>query len=202
MENIRISIIIVVHDQAEILSKNLPGFLSVAKEADAEVIVVDDMSTDTTPDVLKQLRGEYDNLYTACLPQSVIINPSRMRLALTVGVKATRGEYIVIADITRPPVSTEWLTELADGEVAAVFTNRKRDEVKHLVGTHVEDLFPMVLKAERKGGQGHRGRWLKFRRGLYDAVSVKRGHAFDLVKQFDQKASGWKLVGLRLGQWI
>ena len=202
MNHIRISLIIVVHDQAEVLSQNLPQFLSIAKETEAEVIVVDDMSTDTTSDVLKQLRGEYDNLYTTFLPQSVIINPSRMRLALTVGVKAARGEYIAIADINRPPISASWLADLANGEATAVFCNRKRTEVKHLIATDVADLKSMVLKAERKGGRGRRGRWQKFRRGLYEAVSVRREHAFDLVKLFDQKVGRWELFGLRLKQWI
>lgn len=202
MENIRISIVLVVHDQAQVLEQNLPQFLGVAEEADAQVIVVDDMSTDDTPDVLQRMRAENDRLYTTFLPKSVIINPSRMRLALSVGAKAAKGDYIVLADIKRPPVSSEWLTGLSDGEVAAVFSRRKGNSVFHIVATDIEDLRSMILKAERKSGKGHRGRWMKKRRGLYDAISVRRERVFDVIKYFDQPIRGQQLAGLRLRVWL
>lgn len=191
-----------VHDQAELLEKNLPLFLDVAGEAGAQVIVVDDMSADKTPDVLKRMQAEHQNLYTTFLPQSVIINPSRLRLALSVGVKAAKGRYIVFADINRPPISGEWLTGLADGEAAVVYTSRKNDAVTHVVATELEDLRSLVMKTERKGEHGHRGHWMKQRRGLYDAFAVKRERAFDAVNYFDQRVHGWKLAGLRLSTWL
>ena len=79
MEQKKFSIIIAVHDLAGMLEANLPAFLTVAREANAEVIVVDDMSTDDTPDVLKRMKVENsDVLYSTFLPRSVIINPSQI----------------------------------------------------------------------------------------------------------------------------
>ncbi|MBQ2209725.1 MAG: glycosyltransferase [Prevotella sp.] len=201
-ETENITVVMAVHDQADQLEKNLPLFLDVAGEAGAQVIVVDDMSVDDTPDVLKRMRAEHQNLYTTFLPQSVIINPSRLRLALSVGVKAAKGRYVVFADINRPPVSGEWLTGLADGEAAVVYSNRKKDAVTHVVASELEDLRSLVMKTERKGGRGHRGRWMKQRRGVYDALAVKRERAFDAVNYFDQRVRGWKLAGLRLSTWL
>lgn len=201
MESLRISIVIVVHDQADLLEQNLPQFIETAGQVDAEVIVVDDMSSDSTPDILQRMRKEHERLYTTFLPESVIINPSRIRLALSVGVKAARGQRIVIGDISRPPVSTEWVTGMDDGEVAVVFTSRK-EEITHLVASDLNDLRAMIIKAERKGGRGHQGKWQKQHRGLYDAVAIRQQKAFELVKLFDLPVSRWQLLGLRLRTWF
>jgi len=201
-EDTTISIILVVHDQADMLTTNLPQFLTTAQEAGAQVIVVDDMSADDTPDVLQRMKRDYDNLYTTFLPQSVIINPSRLRLAMSIGIKAAKGDYLVFADIQRPPVSVEWLTGLADGEASVVYTNHQRETVTHVVATDIDDFSALLLKAERKSGRGHRGSRFKKMRGLYDAFAVRRERAFDAVKYFDQPVSGGQLMGLRLRVWL
>ena len=54
-ETTEISIILVVHDQAGLLRENLPSFLNIDTKRPYNVIVVDDQSTDDTPDVLKLL---------------------------------------------------------------------------------------------------------------------------------------------------
>ena len=98
------SIVLAVHNAADKLEQNLPAFLDTAKEVGAKVIVVDDMSSDDTPDVLTRLKADHaDVLYTTFLPESVIINPSRMRLALSIGAKASKTPYIILASIERPP---------------------------------------------------------------------------------------------------
>lgn len=202
MEQKKFSIIIAAHDQAGLLEANLPAFLSVAREANGEVIVVDDMSTDDTPDVLKRLKVENsDVLYSTFLPKSVVINPSRLRLALNIGAKAAKSDCIVLADIQRPPVSTEWLTGLGESESALVYVNRKGD-VFHVLASDLSDLRTIVLKAERKSGKGHRGKWMKRRRGLYDALAVKKAYVYDSINLFDQKLSAGQLLMMRLKVWF
>ena len=203
MEHTKISIIIAAHDQARDLEANLPTFLTTAREAGAEVIVVDDMSTDETPNILKRMKTENaDVLYTTFLPKSVVMNPSRLRLALTIGAKAAKNDHIVLADINRPPISLEWLTGLAESAAALVFSSRKGDTVEHVLATSLDDLHATILKAERKSGHGHRGKWKKRRRGLYDALSVKKEHVYDAIYLFDQDIRGFRLWGLRLKTWL
>lgn len=203
LEHTSTSIIIAVHDRAEALEKNLPLFITTAREAGAQVIVVDDMSSDDTPDVLKRMLTEHaDVLYTTFLPRSVVPNPSRLRLALSVGTKASKATHIVLADINRPPCSAEWLKELTESPAALVYTNRKNDDVVHVQATDLDDLSNIILKAERKSGRGHKGKFMKRRRGLYDAVGVERQHVFEAIHLFDQPVGFWKLTGLRLKVWL
>jgi glycosyltransferase involved in cell wall biosynthesis len=190
----------VVHNQGEMLEHNLPLFLSQPCQTTYEVIVVDDTSTDNTSDVLKQLKEEYPNLYTTFMPVSVP-NPSRLRLAMTVGIKAAKGEWIVLANIQRPPTSPEWIDGLIDNdaETVLVYSGRKHPEiVRHQTWEQLEEAKPLLRKAERRSSRGHYGKWQKIRRGLYDAVSVRKDCIFDAVRYFDQIIRGRRLIGLRL----
>ena len=197
-----ISIVLTVHDQAGALEQHLPKFLTLPYEGEYEVIVVDDMSADDTPDVLKRMKADYPRLYTTFLPSSVIVNPSRKRLALSVGAKAAHHDYIVLADIHRPPVNADWLAGLADGVASMVFCNRKRDKVTHVVATELDDLRHIIMKAERRSFKDYWGKWFWKRRGLYDAVCVRKEYVFDAIRLYDQRIRGFRLLGLRLRVWL
>lgn len=192
------SIILAVHNEANKLEQNLPAFLETATEAGAQVIVVDDMSSDDTPDLLTRMKAEHpDVLYTTFLPESVIINPSRLRLAYSIGAKAAKTPYVILANINRPPRNVGWLYGMAENEASLVYSLKKGNQVVHVSTTDVEELRPAILKAERQTGRGHRGRCLKMRRGLYDAVCVHRDHVFDVINMFDRPVGFVKLWRLR-----
>lgn len=197
-----VSIVMTVHDQAEALEQNLPAFLTLPYEGQYEVIVVDNMSTDDTPDVLKRLKAEYPKLYSTFLPNSVVVNPSRQRLALSVGAKAAHHDHIILADIRRTPINVDWVAGLTEGEAALVYSNRKRDRVTHVVATDLDDLKSIIRKAERHSFRDYWGTWLRKQRGLFDAVGVRKEHVFDAIRLYDQRIRGLRLLGLRLRVWM
>lgn len=109
--DIGISIVVACHDNASELERNLPLLLQ-QQYTNFEVIVVDESSTDDTDDVLKQLKAKYANLYTTFIPESSHYL-SRRKLALTVGVKAAKFEWIVFVDADSRPSDQMWLSQMA-----------------------------------------------------------------------------------------
>lgn len=201
----KISVVMSVRDEAEALEKNLPLFLTQQSKRAVEVIIVDDDSTDDTPNVLKRMKATYPNLYTTFIPKSPP-NPWRRRLALTIGAKAAKGDWVVLADIGRPPRTETSLENMADAaeemnsEVLIAFTSRKSSDsnIRYQSWDDIDEASTLLRKAERRGGNGHRGRWLKMRRGIYDAIAVPREHVHDALRYFDEQLRGFRLMGLRM----
>ncbi len=199
-EKPKYSIIMAVHDQSEILERNLPKFLTQQGDIPYEVIVVDDSSTDETPDVLKRIRSECPHLYSTFLPFSEVPVPSRLRLALSVGVKASHGQWVLFADINRPPLDDDWLQLLSShidqrSDVSLAYNNKTKTIQSF---DSLEEAEPFIRKAERNSGRGHNGRILPYLRGLYSVMMVRTQHAFNAIKLFDQPVKGGELVGMRL----
>ena len=191
------TVVVAVHDQADDIEQNLPALLTQQYQGDYNVVVVDESSTDGTADVLKKLKADYPHLYTTFLPKSVP-NRSRLQLALNIGVKAALSDRIVFADITRPPLVSEWLTGLTEGTVTAVYCRLKHGtpQVTHQLFDDMEEAANTLLKAERRDGDGHRGRWFRMRRGMYDAIAVNKALTLDAIKLFDQRLTVGKKMQL------
>ena len=107
-----LSIIITAHDQGAELERNLPVLLSQAYKPGFEVIVVDESSTDNTDDVLTRLKSQYPNLYTTFIPSSSHYL-SRRKLAITVGIKAAKNEWLILTDACCRPEHENWLDIIA-----------------------------------------------------------------------------------------
>ena len=197
-EKPKISVIITVQDQAQALEKNLPIFLTQQGEVEYEVIVVNDSSADDTTNVLKRMKTEYPHLYTTFLPFSKVPYPSRSRLALTIGAKAAHGAWIVLADITRPPLTDSWLSTLVgylDNHSEVVLEYHNKTNIIQLFDT-LDEATPYILKAERNSTHSHKRRLFLFHRGIYSTIMVKTSRVHDTIKLFDQKINVFKLASL------
>lgn len=199
-EKPKISVIIAVQDQARDLEQNLPIFLSQQGEEEYEVIVVNDSSVDDSADVLDRMKAEYPNLYTTFLPFSKVPYPSRLRLALTIGAKAARGEWIVLANITRPPLSETWIFTLVgniDNSAEVILDYHNKTNIIQSFNT-LEEAAPYIIKAERKSRYGHHGHLFLFRRGLYSTMMVKASRIHDAISLFDLHIGSCQLASLRM----
>ncbi|NPD91386.1 glycosyltransferase [Xylanibacter muris] len=107
------SVVMSVHDNCAEIRKNLPLILSQQYNGEFEVIVVDESSTDDTGDILKQLKSEYPNLYVTFIPASSHYL-SRRKLALTLGIKAAKHEWIILTDADCRPAGNMWLESIAE----------------------------------------------------------------------------------------
>lgn len=102
-----ISIIFTPHNNAEELERNLITYLNQDYPVPFEIIVVASKEDTQTEDILKRYKDRR-GLYTTFIPESSRYM-SRKKLAITLGVKAAKNEWLMIADIASSPSSDQWL---------------------------------------------------------------------------------------------
>lgn len=196
----RFSVIMTVYDNAQELEDSLPAFLTQAYKNDYEVIVVDESSTDSTEDVLKLQKQVHPHLYTTFLPKpnrQVI----RRRLALTIGVKAAKYEWIIMADIHSAPTDDQWLTGIADAiddETEMMLGYFRKKDIRLQTFSDISQSRCIITKAERMRANGHSGKRLMYIRGKYNFIVIRADKAHDVLKFFEQQLSFSRLLGLRL----
>lgn len=103
----KVSVIIEAENEAEYLSELLPLILS-QDYPNFEVIVVNNGSTDETGILLERLEQEHKNLYHTFLPHSLDKYGFR-KMALTLGIKAAKGDVLLFTESYSRPVSDQWI---------------------------------------------------------------------------------------------
>lgn len=105
------SVVVYSQGNADMLGELLKSLLSQNYPAAYEVIVVNDGESADVRDTVSMLRATHPNLYLTFTPEGVV-NLSRKKLALTLGVKAARYDVVVL---TTPAVeirSDHWLRRI------------------------------------------------------------------------------------------
>ena len=196
-----ISIIFTPHDNAQELAKNLPLYLNQDYPADFQVIVVAPQNDHETSDVLKRFASN-SHLYTTFIPESSRYM-SKKKLAITLGVKAAKYDWVIMADICCYPTGENWLQAIArnckDGKDLVVGYTRYENETpayRHFERHYLARYFmreyqhnksyacPFNALAFRKSRflseEGFRGN-LKYIRGEYDFMVNKYASGNNLV---------------------
>ena len=106
-----VSIVICAKNEQENLEKNLPLILE-QEYPEFEVIVVNDCSVDDTEDVLKRLKLKYSNLRSTIIKEDEKFQHGK-KLALTVGIKSAKNEWMLLTDADCFPSSKYWLAGMA-----------------------------------------------------------------------------------------
>ncbi|MCI6618425.1 MAG: group 2 glycosyl transferase [Prevotella sp.] len=106
-----VTVLITVHENAHELDKHLPILLSQVYEPGYEVVVVAEKGDAEAENVLKRY-GHHPHLYTTFIPDSSKYM-SRKKLAITLGVKAAKNEWILLTEPFSAPQSEEWLQSMA-----------------------------------------------------------------------------------------
>ncbi len=106
-----VSVVICARNEAENIEKYLPVILN-QDYPDFEVVVVNDCSLDETEDILKRFKNQYSNLKTTFIKEDEKFNHSK-KLALTVGIKAAKNEWLLLTDADCVPENNQWLKTMA-----------------------------------------------------------------------------------------
>ena len=106
-----LSVIICGENQLEAIQRNMLHILEQRYPL-FEVIYVDMASTDETRSYLESLEEEYDHFYVTYLPDSAKYI-SRRKLAQTIGIKASKYDWLVFTEADCRPSSDKWLFSLA-----------------------------------------------------------------------------------------
>lgn len=110
-KNPPLSVIIVAKDSTDELQRNLP-FIVEQDYPEFEVIVIYDRSADDCDDTLKLLEDQYPHLYHTFIPDSARYI-SHKKLGITMGIKASRYEWLVFTEPNCRPQSNQWLKQMA-----------------------------------------------------------------------------------------
>ncbi len=104
-----ISVIVTSKNSAEELAQNLP-FIIEQDYPDFEVIIVNRGSTDDTDMVLKAADQKYPRLYHTYVPAEAD-GINEKKLALTLGIKAAKNDYLLFTEAYCRPSSEHWIRE-------------------------------------------------------------------------------------------
>ena len=103
-----VSIIICARNEGANLEKNLPLILE-QEYPDFEVIVVNDRSEDDSEDILKRFATKYRRLHVSEVRKDPMFTHGK-KLALTLGIKASSNEWLLLTDADCTPAGKNWLS--------------------------------------------------------------------------------------------
>lgn len=105
-----VSIVICARNEEENLLKNIPLIME-QDYPDFEVIVVNDCSVDDTQDILHAYKNKYDNFKAVNIKESERFWGGK-KFALTLGIKASENELLLLTDADCIPASKNWLKNM------------------------------------------------------------------------------------------
>lgn len=105
------AVIVYSRDQAAQLESLLPAILSQDYPGNFEVIVVNEGESSSVSDTIADLSLRYPNIYLTTTPDGAR-NLSRKKLAITLGVKATRKPVVVLTTAGVEIHSDRWLRSM------------------------------------------------------------------------------------------
>ncbi len=106
-----LSVIICARNEEENLRQFLPSILD-QQYPKFEVIVVDDCSDDDTLPLLKEFKRKYPHLQIVEIQDHIHLKHNK-KFALTLGIKASTYEHLVMTDADCQPQSRHWLNNIA-----------------------------------------------------------------------------------------
>ncbi len=117
-KNISISVIVCAKNEAENLKLFIP-LIANQDYSNFEIVLVNDASIDNTLNVMEDLANKYDNIKIVDVENNEAFWANK-KYALTLGIKASKYDYLIFTDADCKPVSKHWIKEISSN-----FSNQK-----------------------------------------------------------------------------
>lgn len=183
-----VSVILISDNNSCELEKNLPMFLTQDYPAGYEVIVVVCKDEDGTRDVLKTF-GKYENLYSTFVPDSSRY-VSHRKLAVTLGVKAAKHEWMLLTDASCHPNTDKWIDTMSsrcrDGvDLVFGYSNYSDEASSFQRFNRLHREYAMMHDVFRNKVYGMTGNNLMFRKSLFMAGDGFRNNLKYIRGEYD-----------------
>ncbi len=110
-KNIGISVIVCAKNEAE----NVTEFIPILAEQDYpnfEIILIDDASSDNTLEIFEEFEKQYPNIRLVKVENNEAFWGNK-KYALTLGIKASKKDYLLFTDADCYPNSKNWITQMS-----------------------------------------------------------------------------------------
>lgn len=109
-KKIPVSVIVCAKNEAEKVKHFVP-LLAEQDYHDFEIVLIDDASSDETPDLFEEFEKQYSNVRFVKVANNEAFWGNK-KYALTLGIKAARKEYLLFTDADCYPASKDWITNM------------------------------------------------------------------------------------------
>lgn len=107
---ISVSVIVCAKNEEENLKNFLPSIIS-QKYSNFEIVLINDASVDDTLDVMETFASEHDTIKIVDVKNNEAFWGNK-KYALTLGIKASKNDYLLFTDADCKPVSKYWIQEM------------------------------------------------------------------------------------------
>ena len=184
-----VSVLVAARNEEENIDRCLRALAALHYHGDMEIIVIDDHSTDRTPEIMREWEQRVPHL-RVMQPEGQVHGLRGKANAISQAIEQTRGEIILTtdADCVVPPAWVEETVARYDDRTGCVcgFTLIRTDSV--FSGMQSLDWAYLMTIASAGVGWGYAlsavGNNMSFRRRAYDDVGGYQGVGFSVTEDF------------------
>ena len=110
-KRISISVIVCAKNEGENVAQFIP-ILAEQDYPDYEIILIDDASSDNTLEIFEEFEKQYSNVRLVKVQNNEAFWGNK-KYALTLGIKASKKDYLLFTDADCFPASKDWITTMS-----------------------------------------------------------------------------------------
>ena len=110
LKKIPVSVIICAKNEAENLQKFIP-YIILQSYPDFEIVLINDASIDDTLEVMEHFRSLHKNIKIVDV-KNIEAFWGNKKYALTLGIKASKNDFLLFTDADCKPVSKNWIQDM------------------------------------------------------------------------------------------